>query len=318
MKFLKLTGWVFIVLCGLGWGYHAYQDVEIKQLNEESRSALNAEFVKLSKGVTRYQLTGDKNAETVVLVHGYGVASYVWQPTYEFLETQGFRVLSLDLYGHGYSDRPDEVYGVELFAEQINELVEALNINKPFHLLGLSMGGTIVSHFAHRFPEKLKSLILQDPLVINLGEDRIYPLTIPLVGEYLFNVFLMPRNIESHANKPGKGEAFETYGDNYLEQAEYEGFRNAMLSALRFMATHDYNYEYQELAKTKMPKLLIWGSEDKTVPIKQASILLDLMPELSYEIIDGAGHVPSMEVPNKFNPILLNWLEKQKENSHEG
>ena len=309
MKFLKKIGWTSVTLILLGWIYYAFQDVESKTLDNESRSELNADFIELSKGMTRYELKGSKDAETIVLVHGYGVASYVWEPTYEFLVEQGYRVLRLDLYGHGYSDRPDAVYGVELFSEQISELVEALNITQPFHLLGLSMGGPVVTRFAHRFPEKLKSLTLQDPLVKPIGAKRISPLNIPFVGEYIFNVFMMPRNIEGHVNKTGKGSVFETYGDKYLEQAEYEGFRKALLSALRFMAIHDYDSEYKQLAKTNLPKLLIWGSDDNTIPIKNADRLLALMPDLTYEIIEGAGHVPSMEVPNKFNSILLKWLK---------
>lgn len=312
MKFLKLIGWIFLAIIALGWVYYAFQDVESKVLDENARIQLDANFVNLSQGVTRYQLDGPENAETIVLVHGYGVASYVWQPTFKFLVEQGYRVLKLDLYGHGYSDRPDAIYGVELFAQQIDELVEKLKIEKPFHLLGLSMGGSVVAGYAHRYPEKLKSLILQDPLVHKIGAKRIFPLSTPFVGEYIFNVFMMPRNIEGHVNKTGKGSVFEDYGDKYLEQAEYQGFRKALLSALRFMATNDYDFEYRQLAKTKMPKLLIWGSEDKTIPIKSADRLLELMPDLNYEIIDGAGHVPSMEVPHKFNPILLNWLKKHE------
>lgn len=311
MKFLKIIGWIVIAIVALGWLYYVFQDVESKVLDQASRSELNADFVKLSQGMTRYQLDGPDDAETIVLVHGYGVASYVWQPTFKFLVEQGYRVLRLDLYGHGYSDRPDAIYGVELFAQQIDELVEILKIDKPFHLLGLSMGGPVVAGYAHRFPGKLKSLILQAPLVKKIGTERIFPLNTPFIGEYLFNVFMMPKNIERHVNKTGKGSVYSTYGDKYLEQAEYEGFRMALLSALRFMATHDYDFEYRQLAKTKMPKFLIWGSEDKTIPIKNADKLLELMPNLSYEIIDGAGHVPSMEVPHKFNPILLNWLKKQ-------
>lgn len=312
MKFLKNTGCLLIALAALGWIYYVFQDVESKTLNDESRSALKADFIQLSKGITRYDLKGPKDAETVVLVHGYGVASYVWQPTFEFLLSHGYRVLRMDLFGHGYSDRPDVIYGVELFSEQIKELLEALNISQPIHLVGLSMGGSVVARFAYSFPEKIISLVLQDPLVHKLGTDFIFPLNIPFVGEFLFNVFVMPKNIEGNFNRSVVGSVYETYGEEYFEQAEYQGFRKGLLSAVRFMATHDYDFEYNQLAKTKIPKLLIWGSEDKTIPIKNAEKLLALMPDLSYEIIDGAGHVPSMEVPNKFNPILLDWLKRQE------
>lgn len=307
-KIMKRLGIFLLFLVTLSGGYFVFHDLEHLELNSDTRSQLGGTYALLSKGVTHYQIKGSAGSELVVLVHGYGVASYVWEPTFNFLVENGYQVLRLDLYGHGYSDRPDAVYGVSLFSDQIGELLDYLNIDEPFHLIGLSMGGSIVTHFAHQNPEKLRSLILQDPLVKKIGLKNIFPLDLPGIGEYLTNVYLMPRNIHRQKDRAEKTPSYEPYGKKYIEQAKYIGFRKAILSALRFMAAHDYAAENRLLAKTTTPKLLIWGSEDRTIPIENAKILTDLMPDIQFEIIDGAGHVPSREVPEKFNSILLNWL----------
>ena len=309
-RILKWLVRILLVLLVLGTGYYHYQDLENKELTTETRKALAGTFIETPNGFVHYQLEGPKTSDLVVLVHGFGVPSYVWEPTYKFLLKQGFRVLRFDLFGSGLSDRPDAVYGLDLFSNQLNNLLIVLEINRPIQLLGLSMGGPVVTRFTHQHPEKVNALILQDPLVNQLDKKLIYPLGIPLVGEYLFCVYVTPSYVTGHKNDPFKGEYFAHWGDQYKRQLQYKGFRKAILSTLRYMARHPYIEEYQQLATIKMPKLLIWGSDDKTIPITEADHLLKLMPEMEYEIIERAGHVPSMEKPRKFNAALLKFLRE--------
>ena len=87
----------------------------------------NSNIVQLSNGFTYYKL-GNKetNAIPVVLVHGFSVPSYIWDPTFELLSDKGYFVISLDLYGRGFSENVDEIYTDELFANQVIELLQKL------------------------------------------------------------------------------------------------------------------------------------------------------------------------------------------------
>jgi len=307
---VKLLVWTVLSLVVLGTAYYYFQDLEDKQLTNETRKELGGTFVELPNGFVHYQLEGSKKADLVVLVHGFGVPSYVWDPTYQFLLKRGFRVLRFDLFGSGLSDRPDAVYGLDLFSNQINDLLKALDINRPVQLMGLSMGGPVVTRFSHQHPEKVNALILQDPLVNQLDEKLIFPLDVPLLGEYIFCVYVTPGYVSGHKNDSKRGRYFARWGDEYKQQVQYKGFRKALLSSLRYMTQHPYIEEYQQLAKVKMPKLLIWGRDDKTIPISEASYLSTLMPDMDYHIIDGAGHHPSMEKPKAFNAVLLKFLRE--------
>ena len=74
------------------------------------------------------------------MVHGFSVPSYIWDPTFKLLSDKGYFVISLDLYGRGFSENVDEIYTDELFANQVIELLQKLNIDSA-KFLGLSNGG---------------------------------------------------------------------------------------------------------------------------------------------------------------------------------
>ena len=310
MKIIKILGWIVVVLALLASGYFVYQDRESTELNADVRALLTGDFIQTHHGVIHYELAGPKNSDLVVLVHGFSVPSYLWEPTFQFLLQLGYQVLRFDLFGRGLSDRPDEEYGLDLFSDQLNDLLTGLKVNRPIQLLGLSMGGPVVTRFTNRYPEKVNSLILQDPLVNQLDPALIAPLEMPLIGEYLFCVYVIPGYVTGHKNDPSRGHHFAHWGDQYKEQMQYKGFRKAILSSLRYMAQYPFIEEYQKLSKIKMPKLLIWGSNDQTIPISEANVLIDLMPNIEYQVIQGAGHVPSMEMPKEFNAVLLNFLKE--------
>ncbi len=310
MKIIRILIWFVAVLAIFASGYFIYHDRESLELNQQVRASMPGSFIETPHGVIHYELAGPKNSDLVVLVHGFSVPSYLWEPTFQFLLDEGYQVLRFDLFGRGFSDRPDEEYGLDLFSDQINDLLIALQVNRPIQLLGLSMGGPIVTRFTNRYPEKVNALILQDPLVNAIDPARIKPLGMPLIGEYLFCVYVVPGYVTGHKNDPSKGNHFAHWGDQYKEQMQYKGFRKAILSSLRYMTKHPFVQEYQKLSTIKLPKLLIWGSEDKTIPISESNILVNLMPNMQFEIIQGAGHVPSMEMPEAFNSILLKFLQE--------
>jgi len=310
MKILKGLAWLLAALLVIAVGYFIYQDKESLQLNSESRSSMPGSFVETPHGVVSYQLEGPKDAEIVVLVHGFSVPGYLWEPTFQFLKEQGYQVLRFDLFGRGRSDRPDEEFGLELFSAQIKDLLVALEIKQPINLVGLSMGGPIVSRFTHQNPGLVKRLILQDPLVHQIPAAFVSPMDKPIVGEYLAGVVLIP-NLVAGNQAPENELKVKGWGEKFTEQAKYKGFRRAILSSLRYFSSHRLVTEFEKLAKTDMPKMLVWGKDDKTVPFTESETLIKLMPNMRFEAIDGAGHIPSVEKPEIFNPILLSFLQEQ-------
>jgi hypothetical protein len=124
-KRLKTASGIIILSAFLLLILYLYLDDEKISLNEQSRSKLGGNFIKLPRGVVHYEIAGPQNGSVVVLIHGFSVPQYVWDPTFDMLTSSGFRVLRYDLYGRGYSDRPECEYNLELYVEQLSQLLSA-------------------------------------------------------------------------------------------------------------------------------------------------------------------------------------------------
>ena len=144
---------------------------EIKDLNDETRRNAAGSFIELPDGVTHYELGGDESGERVVLIHGFSVPYFIYDPTFKFLTESGFHVLRYDLFGRGFSDRPAARYDIDLFLNQLTGLLDALRFastglstgSRPVNLIGLSLGGIIASAYTVYHPERVNKLVLIDP-----------------------------------------------------------------------------------------------------------------------------------------------------------
>ncbi|MEP6895446.1 MAG: alpha/beta hydrolase, partial [Chloroflexota bacterium] len=85
---------------------------ENKELNDDARKSASGSFAKLPNGFTHYELGGNESGEMVVLIHGFSVPYFIYDPTFNFLTKSGFRVLRYDHFGRGFSDRPRTHYNL--------------------------------------------------------------------------------------------------------------------------------------------------------------------------------------------------------------
>lgn len=285
-------------------------DREDKALNTDTRKQLGGRYVALSKGYTHYQLEESKNAPLVVLIHGFSVPSYLWQPTYEHLLAQGFSVLRYDIYGRGFSDRPDQAYTMDLYVEQLSELLAALNIVKPVSIVGLSMGGAVAAHFAAAFPDQTQSVSLFAPLIQTPVKEEMRPLLQNGVGEYLSAVVLVPKITSDSSKAVFDQSSFPDWEQRFTPQTHYKGFRRAILSSIRNLAGKDFSPAYQALAKHNIPVQLIWGTEDQTLPFKDSELVRQAIPSLEFTSLNQTGHLPHYEQPDKVNAVLTQFLNR--------
>ena len=163
---------------------------ETKELNEDTRREATGSFVQLTDGVTHYELSNSQQGRTVVLVHGFSVPYFIYDPTFEFLTKSGFRVVRYDLFGRGFSDRPRTRYNIDLFVRQLGDLLNALRLTRPVTLVGLSTGGPITTTFTALHPERVDKLVLIDPIgARHLPISRILRVaSMPIVGEAVISL----------------------------------------------------------------------------------------------------------------------------------
>lgn len=264
-------------------------------LDSEARSSAPGEFIELPDGIVHYEMAGPSNGQTVVLVHGFSTPYYTWDATFDALIEAGFRVLRYDLYGRGYSDRPNTIYNADLYDRQLSDLLSALNVDMPVDLIGFSMGGAIIVIFADRHQARVRKLGLIDtagfPPKRTLASKLVQA---PMVGELLTCFDYRP------AKHPERNRT----------QMRYKGFRRALLSTVRHGPQGDLAETYRRVGEQKRPVLLIWGREDQAIPFDTHKRVEETIPHLEFHAIDEAGHGPHGERPELVNPILIEFLRR--------
>lgn len=279
-------------------------------LDSASRAALPGTFVQLADGVTHYELGGPAAAPVIVLVHGFSVPAYIWDPTFEGLTQAGLRVLRYDLFGRGFSDRPRSDYGIELYVRQLRELLGALEIAGPVALIGLSMGGPITATFCAQYPERVRNLVLVDPAggkALTLS-PLLKQVLIPGVGEWLMGWFGDAALLKSMGSDFYNPRQIGDFLERYKVQMRYRGFKRALVRSVRAGMLGDFTEAYRRVGALSLPKLLIWGRGDTTVPLEQSQYILDVMPGTDFHIIEETGHIPHYERPEVVNPLLVEFL----------
>jgi pimeloyl-ACP methyl ester carboxylesterase len=313
MRALHIAGYFLLVVAFVAgtFSYSEYRrfDLESLTLDDAARRGVPGSFVHLADGVVHYELAGPADAPTVVLVHGFSVPYYLWDQNFDALAKAGFRVLRYDLYGRGWSDRPTVHYDPDLFDRQLAQLLDALAIRGPVHLVGASMGGPISAEFANRHPERIRTVSLLDP-VYGRGFTPPLALRIPVYNDLFFCVRLTPQMALNQREDFVHPERYADYFAKYETQMHYKGFRRAMLSTVRDFLSRDFTGEYSRLGRSSKPVLLVWGVVDTDVPFALNKDVRAAVPQAEFHAIGDAGHVPFYEHPEIVNPALIEFLRR--------
>lgn len=311
---LRITGLVLLGLVLFVIVFFLIVNPERENLTDEVRNKVEGEFVSLSHGWVHYQLAGDEDGPTVVLVHGFSVPYYVWDPTYEALRQKGYRILRYDLYGRGFSDRPRVSYDLELFTSQLDELISTLGLDGPVHAVGLSMGGPVAVQYAADHPQQVQSVVLISPQARSGSVREVFPLNVPVIGEVMMAIFvepfMLPKVQMDDFHQP---ERFPEWDNKYRVQMRYKGFRRAILSTIRNLLDMDPVQGFHALDQTGIPVLLIWGEEDQSMTRQDMERVRSNLSEIEFHAVPEAGHLSHYERPAIVNPILTSFLEKNSD-----
>ena len=289
-----------------------------------------------------FRVTGEESNNPIVLIHGFGASCEHWRNNAEIFASEGFRIYGIDLIGFGKSEQAlqgKEIYlNNQFWANQIASFLdEIVNIKKngKVVLIGNSLGAlTAITTLLQR-PELIKAIIaapLPEPVTVNPFK-LFLPNWIRRINSFLIKVFfnLIPLKPLIYLISSTKLITFALQSayfrsisnDNLLKRIVTVPARRPNASnALRSMcvgmsnrANHAKGPSILEKIKdlpNRPPILLIWGKQDKLIPIFLAKKLIKLHPWLKLSVIDNAGHCLHDELPNHFNQIVLKWLENLK------
>ncbi len=289
-----------------------------------------------------FRVTGKASNPPIVLIHGFGASSDHWRSNAEVFASEGFRVYGIDLMGFGKSEQNFQgkikYLDNQIWANQLASFLdEVVNIKKNGKaiLIGNSLGALTAITTLSKRAELIKTVIaapLPEPVFVN--PIRIFfPSWIKKVKSFLIKLIFHLFPLKTLVNIISKtklitfalqGAYFRSIlNDNFLKRIVTVPARRVYAAkALRSMcigmsnrpnsAKGPYVIEKIKNLPNRPPILLIWGNQDKLIPIFLAKKLIKFHPWLKLTVINEAGHCLHDEVPRLFNQIVLKWLKNLK------
>jgi pimeloyl-ACP methyl ester carboxylesterase len=314
MRWIKRIAILLLVLIaiGLALGWTSNTDpaaMRAKYANTES------EFLNLGNGLTVHMRDqGKADGPAIVLIHGSNSSLHTWEPWVKLLG-QEYRILTLDLPGHGLTGADPKLdYSDANYVSVVNRLLEARGIPQAI-IGGNSMGGGISWKFALTYPEKTRALLLLNASGANVQADAPPPIgfrVMRMAGMRELGRVITPRSMVGASLKgsyadPAKVQERDI--DRYWELLRYPGNRDATVARFAAFADAKPN-DTAKFAAIKVPTLILWGNQDNVLTVKGADWMASAIPGSTKIIYDKVGHLPMEEIPEKSASDVKAFLAK--------
>ena len=268
-------------------------------------------FAQLSDGRCHYRIDGPSGGCPLLLIHGATVPGWQFALLVPYLTAAGWRTIRLDLFGHGYSDRPLIDHDYALFTRQIFELLELLDLHRDIYLLGHSLGSVVAARLMLAAPQKFNALIMAAPILNFFANEKAARLLrVPVLGECLIDSYVMPMLTRRRTRRYRAIDNGQFVG-RFHEQLKVPGFSRALLSLLRSDALTDQRESYIGINRLENPVLLLRGSDDTVVTASQMRVVNELVPRAESYTIDGTSHAMLLTDPKTVAPYVIQFLAER-------
>lgn len=302
---------LLLLLIGAVAAYYAI-GATFKPMDAAARANAPGQFLATSQGTLHYRWHGPENGPVIVMAHGFSTPNFIFDQNADALAATGFRVLTFDHFGRGWSDRPATDYTPDFYDRELTDLLDGLAIEGPIGLVGLSMGGPITAEFTARHPERVSRLFLFVPAGLVLGaeegstNDKI--LRTPILGDWVWRMFAKRLLLgDSQYDESARSPANRLSGD-VSQQMEYRGYFEALLSSYRHLPMQGQDAIYTRLEATGVPVRAVFGTADTTVLIESADRLETLAPSATVVRIEGGEHGLNYQRHTDVNPLLTDFF----------
>lgn len=257
-------------------------------------------FTRINGVLLHYRLQGRDDAPALVFANSLGTDARIWDGVIEAL-APSYRILSYDKRGHGLSDAPAGDYSLADHVDDFVGLLEITGIDR-LALAGVSVGGLIAQGFAVRYPERLAALVLCDTAP-RLGDHSTWQARIDAV----------------------RGAGLASIADQVMERWFSDGFRTNEADNLAgwrnlFLRTDADGYcgtcatlrdtdLTAAVASIATPTLVVAGADDRSTPVDLVASCARAIPGARFEIIQNAGHIPSIEQPAELARLMAEFLK---------
>jgi len=252
----------------------------------------------------------------VLFVHGLSGCWKNWLENIPHFAVD-HRVIAVDLPGFGESELPSEPISISGYAELLDTLMGELGITSA-QVVGNSMGGFVAAELAIRFPARVERLVLVAAAglsVESIRTKRQTGLRHRLENVAFFNIGVVASHSALMARRRRLRSAlmllFVAHPNRLAPELAYEqvsssgkpGFPGALLALCCYPIR-------ERLGEIACPTLIVWGDKDRLVPVKDASVFEQLIPDARKIVYRDTGHLTMLERPRRFNADVRRFLEQ--------
>ena len=274
--------------------------------------SLPGSFVPTPAGRVFVHRGGKSGGAPLVLIHGWMMAHWYFRPLIDGLGAER-ELVAIDLPGFGESDRPPRTafgYDAASLADVVDGVLGALGIARA-DVLGHSMGGGVAVALAARHPERVQRLIACAAAVYRLEVPTAVAklALLPGIGRHLARYGLTRRSFARSCRavsvRDGRcldDEWIDYFWARLLRAGGHEA-AHASLTALASAADNN-----GDPGRVRAPTLLVWGDEDRLVPIAHGRRLVRAIAGARLEVVPASGHMPFIERPAEFLRVVRPFL----------
>lgn len=261
-------------------------------------------FISVNGAKVCYDDFGE-GAEPIIFLHGFPFDKSAWKPQVDFLKNT-YRVIAIDIRGFGKSNVGTEKMSINLFADDLIQFMDALEIETAT-VCGLSMGGFILLNAANRFPERFSALIFADTQCIadtpQVKEGRTKTIAqIEKEGTEKFAEYFLQAVFHPHTINNERGLIENIRGIIKNNSSE------AIIGGLQALASRDETCS--TLNKISVPTLILCGMQDTVTPATESEYLNKNIANSLIHLIDNAGHLSNLEKADEFNHYISYFIQE--------
>jgi pimeloyl-ACP methyl ester carboxylesterase len=252
-----------------------------------------------------YVEMGDPKGPPVILIHGYTDNARDWVPLIPYLSKK-FRLIAVDIRGHGRSDKPECCYARVDFAYDIKLLLDVLHIAKA-DVVGHSLGSMITQVLAEEWPDRVRKVVL----ISSTGGPR--PGSPPKKPSFDYAAEIRKLKEPIDPDSPFMIAWWDSPKPVNPEFIRRQRRDAAQIPLAVWLAVLDQGTGFTDLQrnlpKLKAPALLIWGSDDPIMEEEGRQTLREALPAAMVKVFGGLGHNPFWEDPQGVAAVINRFLE---------